>query len=540
MESGKYRIGSRIGGGGMAEVLEGELLGAEGFARPVAIKRMLPSLSESEAFGKMFVNEARIASLLHHANIAAVLDFDRDDDGTYYLVMELVRGVDLRELSKSGRLPVPVTTFIISEVLRGLAYAHELVHDGKHLGIVHRDVSPHNVLISWSGAVKVADFGIAKAVASTDASRDGSLKGKVSYMSPEQAYGQRLDGRSDLFAVGIMLHELLTGKRLFSDGTEAEILSRILNQPIPRPMEIVDDVPEDLDEIAMQLLRRNRDGRYLSASMALEDIVSCSTSSPRASLDLRTLLRQRFGGRIPPSADLSGATVAPALAEGSGDEAAPPAETDHTDGFATTAPAKPEALARAAAMDGEPASKPHSLWMLGALLLGAGLAAVLIFSQGKNRSEPSAARPASLEAEGPPATKRPGVVQVAERAAPARNAVAETASSGVVAGHGEANTEDKAAAAPADVEAAAQDVATASKLVADKPQGRGQISVEVKPWAEVWLGNRRIGITPQTIPAKAGKHRLRLRNPDLGKSERTRVEVRPGRKVRVRRDWSPK
>src|SRR5690606_108467 len=266
----RYRLGERIGGGGMAEVFEGTLVGAEGFARPVAVKRMLPQLSSDPTFGQMFINEARIASLLHHANIAGVLDFDRDEQGRYFLVMELIQGVDLRQLMDTGRLPVPVSVHIAAEMLRGLSYAHELEQDGRRLGIVHRDISPHNVMVSWDGAVKLVDFGIAKALAATGISRTGTIKGKLAYMSPEQAGALELDGRSDLFAVGVVLHELLTGDRLFRGSTEPEVLARVLTQPIPRPSELAPDVDPQLDAVVLRMLERDRDQRYADAHQALD------------------------------------------------------------------------------------------------------------------------------------------------------------------------------------------------------------------------------------------------------------------------------
>ena len=154
---------------------------------------MLPALSLDPLFAPMFVNEARLASLLHHENIVSVLDFDRDPEGRFFLAMELVRGVDLRRLAASGPLPWGVIAYVLAEVLDGLAYAHELEANGRPLRIVHRDVSPHNVMVSWDGAVKVVDFGIAKALAATGASRSGTLKGKMAYMSPEQVAGLAVD-----------------------------------------------------------------------------------------------------------------------------------------------------------------------------------------------------------------------------------------------------------------------------------------------------------------------------------------------------------
>ncbi len=278
----------------MAEVFEGTVLGAQGFARPVAIKRMLPLLSADPAFGKMFINEARLAALLHHPNIVAIHDFDRDESGSYFLVMELVQGVDLRRLLTSGRLPHSVSATIVAEVLRGLGHAHEMERDGRRLGLVHRDVSPHNVMVSWEGAVKLVDFGIAKAVAATGASQSGSLKGKMGYMSPEQAHGLELDGRSDLFAVGVMLHEMLTGVRLFAGATEPEVLARLLTQPIPRPAELDPVVPSDLDALAMGLLERDRERRFPSALAALESLLAGTSVTARGSLELQELLAERF------------------------------------------------------------------------------------------------------------------------------------------------------------------------------------------------------------------------------------------------------
>ena len=234
---GKYEIGARLGGGGMAEVFRASVRGAAGFSRPVAIKRIHPEVSSDERFADMFVNEAKLTSLLHHPNVVSVLDFDRDDEGRLFLVMEMVEGVDLRQLQRSGPIPRAVAVHVVAEALRGLGYAHELTDGGRPLGIVHRDVSPHNVLLSWDGAVKVSDFGIAKAFAATGVTESGLIKGKLSYMSPEQAHALRLDARSDLFAAGVILHELLTGRPLFGGGAAADVFARLLVRPIPSPRE---------------------------------------------------------------------------------------------------------------------------------------------------------------------------------------------------------------------------------------------------------------------------------------------------------------
>ena len=240
--SGKYRLDARLGGGGMAEVFVGAAVGAEGFSRKVAIKRVLPGFSDNPAFAKMFVDEAQISARLVHPNIVSVLDFDRDADNRLFLVMELVEGQDLDALMATGLLPFPVVIFVIGEVLRGLGHAHDLPVGADLRGIVHRDVSPHNVLLSWEGAVKVSDFGIAKARAASEATASVFIKGKPAYMSPEQANGQALDGRSDLFAVGVMLWEMLVGRRLFvGEDTRATLAASPSGEPsggaraIPKP-----------------------------------------------------------------------------------------------------------------------------------------------------------------------------------------------------------------------------------------------------------------------------------------------------------------
>ncbi len=295
----KYKLGKRIGGGGMADVFRATTHGAEGFSRPVAIKRIKKSISNDKGFGKLFVDEARLAASLNHPNVVQTIDFDKDSHGRFYLVMELIEGIDLRKLVSSGRIPVQACVFIAIEILRALDYAHELVDaGGRRITIVHRDISPHNIMLGWQGVVKVVDFGIAKAIERSLVSRSGSLKGKVSYMSPEQVHGHSLDGRSDLFALGIILHEILTGSRLFVDKTEAATLSRLLTQPIPRPSATNDQIPPDLDNIVMRLLERDRTKRFTRAKDAMDALLQCSIGS-KGRLHLETVLGERFATSAP-------------------------------------------------------------------------------------------------------------------------------------------------------------------------------------------------------------------------------------------------
>ena len=215
--AGKYQLAERLGGGGMAEVFRARTIGPEGFSRPVAVKRVVEGLAEDPRFLQMFATEAKLSARLSHPNIVMVLDFDRDEQGLPYIVMELVDGPTLDQVLDTGAVPLPACVQIATEILRGLGYAHAFATDDGVKGIVHRDVSPHNVLLSWEGAVKISDFGIAKARAATLATASEMVKGKPAYMSPEQANAEALDGRSDLFAVGVILWRCW-GAALFSGG----------------------------------------------------------------------------------------------------------------------------------------------------------------------------------------------------------------------------------------------------------------------------------------------------------------------------------
>jgi serine/threonine protein kinase len=530
--SEKYRLGERIGGGGMAEVFEATLVGVAGFARPVAVKRMLPSLSSDLTFGEMFVNEARIASLLQHANIVTVLDFDRDQEGRYFLVMELIRGMDLRQLADSGRLPAAVAVHIGCEMLRGLDYAHELEHEGRRLGIVHRDISPHNVMISWDGAVKLVDFGIAKAVAATGASRTGSIKGKLAYMSPEQAGALELDGRSDLFAVGVVLHELLVGQRLFRGSTEPEVLARVLTQPIPRPSELRPDVPADLDAAIMSLLERDRDRRCASAHQALEVLLSSGSSSARGGLELERLLSERFpdrGRKRRPATAGSGApllatptapTAVPeahparsgdVTARGPGSPSGTPPPPVAPSGSEATLPARPAALQPqtwAAPNDADtppPRDRPRRPWRAGLVVVlaaAAVTAGALIARNAIQGDEPEPAPLAAIAA--PPDAGSPLV--------------------------------DAAAAEPD-----AAPVQPSVDRPRDKPRERdrepGILHVTVQPWAEVIVDGKLKGPTPQTVRLSPGPHKLLLRNREVGKHETVPVTIQSGKTISIDRDW---
>jgi serine/threonine protein kinase len=266
---GRFQIIGRLATGGMAEVylaLSGELTG---YRTLLVVKRILPHLASNRQFIGMFLDEARLAALLDHPNVVRIIEVGHDGE-EYFLAMELVQGKPLsavlRKAAREKRPPSPaLSAYIMAQAASGLGYAHALTDgEGRPLGVVHRDVSPQNVLISFEGAVKLIDFGVARAFGRVAHTSPGGLKGKIEYMSPEQASAEDVDHRADVFALGVVLWEVLTGRRLFRRETELATMRAILDDPIPRPSEIA-DVPAELDAVVMRALRKRRDARFGSA-----------------------------------------------------------------------------------------------------------------------------------------------------------------------------------------------------------------------------------------------------------------------------------
>ena len=277
---GRYRIQRKIADGGMAEIFLATQRGAEGFERPVVLKRILAALVADPQFRNMMIDEAHVAMSLNHSNIAQVLDLGQAK-GRYFLVLEFVDGWDLNLIInriKTGVLPLPpqLALYIAAEVCRALS-AHAKTRDGKALGIVHRDISPHNVLISEQGEVKLTDFGIAKALGRRERTGAGIIKGKLAFMSPEQASGGSLDARSDLFSVGTMLYLMATGKRPFEAPTDLEAILRV-RQCDPPPEAVKPDIAQRLSLIIQRAMKLNPQDRYQSAEEMLIDIESVQRS----------------------------------------------------------------------------------------------------------------------------------------------------------------------------------------------------------------------------------------------------------------------
>ena len=304
-ELGRYSLLRRIGVGGMAEVWKAKVQGAAGFAKTVAIKRVLMEhAAESKLFDQLFIQEAKLAAELSHPNIVAVHDFGQTEAGEYFIAMEFVAGrnlsVILHRMEERGvRMSLEWALYITSEACRGLGYAHASCDEsGKPLQLVHRDVSPQNILVSWHGDVKLTDFGIAKAASTLTATDQTHVRGKIAYMSPEHARGEKLDHRSDLFGLGLVLYEQLAGHKLFQ-GSAAELYGQILLHAGLRPDQLA-KVPAASHGVLKKALAPDREHRFRDASEM--EAALLAPLSPGALVDVRrimsTVIRNYFGPEI--------------------------------------------------------------------------------------------------------------------------------------------------------------------------------------------------------------------------------------------------
>ena len=347
---GKYTLIDRIAVGGMAEIFLARQAGLDGFEKTIVIKRIRPHLSKQGSFVRMFLNEGKLAAQLNHPNIVQIYDLGRIGE-SYYIAMEYIFGRDMRRIipkADSLEIPFPMVYAlkIASSVCEGLYYAHQKADPyGNPLNIVHRDVTPENVFVSFDGTVKILDFGIAKAanqIIQTDA---GEIKGKLSYMSPEQCRGMSLDCRSDLFSLGAALFEWVTGFRLFTGDSEVAIIKSIIEAKIYAPSYFKADIPKPVEEILMRALEKDRERRYQTAwdmQYAIDQFLTHYEFTP-SNIHISNFLKQLFedeleeeqsrvARRIQATAPVRPAkstpSDAPATAKESGEATAPTAQQD--------------------------------------------------------------------------------------------------------------------------------------------------------------------------------------------------------------------
>jgi tRNA A-37 threonylcarbamoyl transferase component Bud32 len=577
-QTGKIRIVRRLASGGMAEVYRAQVVGPEGFEKDICLKRVLPHLARDHEFLEMFKAEARLAAKLQHTNIVQIFDFG-EDDGTYFLTMELVDGCDLRGALKVAgaqgrRVPPGLAAYIAAEAAKGLAYAQ------RREQIVHRDISPHNLLLSWNGEVKVADFGIAKAASRASATRSGVLKGKLAYMAPEQALGEPVDGRSDLFSLGLVLYEMLTGIRPFQGATETETLGRVLHHVIAPPASISPDLPEALCAIAMRALERNREARFASAEEMGHELQRFLFTLPPEEATAPGL--SAFLESLRPGMDL---LEEPGHTQLAGDAVHAPTIT--ADGHYPVARAgDPTRLRREDTIESAPIALTRSeirsparrpripRWAIAAAAL-AGVAGTAAASWWWTRDPERGATPRAAAVSSPPVAETPPPPRADPAHTPAASPVAAPApvvapaplAAPVPPGDEEEPPGDEPALSPPgkrvkpvrrrppapsprataaaprprpkpvsalSVTPPAAEPLRREGTAPEAPVPGGMLQVTAIPWAQVYIDGKLITQMPQTgIPVKAGIHKVRIKNEGRGYDHTFNVNVGPGEARRV-------
>ncbi|MBU0515109.1 MAG: protein kinase [Proteobacteria bacterium] len=385
---GEYFLGKRIATGGTSELFRARRVGLSGFERLLAIKTILPHYAEHPEFVTMFINEAKLASRLHHSNIVQILDLGLVED-TYFIAMEYVFGRSLAQLmnvaqDRQVHPSIENVVTLISRVATALDYAHRLTDNhGRPVGLVHRDVSPHNILVSFEGEVKLVDFGIAKATSPAAATRVGVLKGKIAYMSPQQAGGEPVDNRSDIYSLGIVFHELLCRQKLFTGESEMTILQKVVRPDIRPPSVLNQFIPAALDPIVMRALAPKVEDRYQKAGDLAADLEAFlhSQGAVPSTFDLRQLTRAAFADRMAAeqkeiqAEERSMAALARTGADAAGDpdsrtRVLPPAKEEGP-------PSEPEPVAVAEPTPGEGRRRAFLAALIA--LLSAGLIALVLY-----------------------------------------------------------------------------------------------------------------------------------------------------------------
>ena len=489
---GKYQLVRKLAVGGMAEVFLAKAAGPMGFEKTLVLKRILPDLAGDPVFVRMFLAEAKLAASLNHPNIAQIFDFGQEQ-GAYFIAMEYVDGPNLRSLSRRSAersIPIPVSLCakIISSACEALAYAHEFIDPGTAtpLSVIHRDVSPENILLSRTGAVKMVDFGIAKAGGRTQPTEAGILRGKISYMPPEQIQGKEIDHRADIFALGVVFYELITGSKPFDARSDVTIVQAILYEQMIPAVARRPDIPEPIARMLQCALAKDPDGRYPTCrhfQAELEQFI-VSTGELVGAYQLAALVSQLGGAHsmsiaAPPS-------VAPVAV--------------------TTPPAQGNEPARAA-VTSEPKT-PNS--------------AVVHPLPLRRPAEAAASHPLAPAETGPSIIHpRRGKYVRATVGGILGGAVAVAAAGFVLFGQAPTASDEKIVASPADRggDHRPEQIAVAV----------GKIDFQVRPYATVFLDGKLLGQTPfPPVQVDEGKHSVRLVNADLKKEVTVDYVVKSG------------
>jgi eukaryotic-like serine/threonine-protein kinase len=494
---GPYEVVRPLGMGGMAETFEGIRRGLAGFEQRVCIKRVLPVFASEPRFVDMFLDEARLLAHLRHARITQVYDFG-EADGTYYMAIELVEGTDLegllRSLTREGRaFPVDVLVYVLAELLSALSYAHGLEVNGQPLALVHRDISPSNVLVSKHGEVKLTDFGIAKSRQRSHRTKTGHTRGKLAYMSPEQLRGDELDGRSDLFAVGVVAYELMAGRHPFDTDTDLGLIQNIVSGTRIPLTELVPSVPPRLAALVDALLAVKPDERPANAEQALA-LLPFEQAPHVAQRALATLVQRHQQSAA--AARAQPARLASA-APGPEDTVAAPRP------FVPTPPAAVHASrtdALAAAPAGAAASSRARVAVVAAVVLGAGgLALIAALSHEPAASSAGGAPPATTVApQADPPTAPAARAEAPELAVPAAAPAAASADA-----HALAPTGSSSPATPAPSADAGAQLLDALRAETE-PARSGEVAPERRRRAAITQRPRRAEAQQPATPGAVG------------------------------------
>ncbi len=503
---GKYQLVRKLATGGMAEVFLARAEGPGGFSKKLVVKRILPHFLSDPHFANMFLSEARLAAELNHPNVVQIFDFGQAD-GQYYLAMEYIDGANLRVLNAAAleqghRIPFPIAARLASHAAEGLHFAHELHgEDGKHIGLVHRDISPDNILLSRNGAVKVVDFGIAKASSQPSMTRSGVIKGKMAYMPPEQLGRKPIDRRIDVFALGVVLHELTTGTWPFDASSEVSIIQAIMNEtPFIHVRERSSDIPEALDAIIAKCLEKNRELRYSTCKELQADLEKyiSSTGQTVHPSDLADLVNKLVPAGVGSDLNVKAPTTGDVPIDKTVRRELTPGEelmmSDSTRDLPAVAPSQARGKA----------AKPKSIVPLIAMGITAGAVLSLAVAWLLRPSE----LPVLVD---PPVATLIADAGVAE---PEADAGAELAIAPVIV--------DAGLALVVAVDAGE------GKPVAAAPR-KLMIQFRIRPYARVFLDGKDIGETPlPPVAVTAGKHKIRMKNAKLGKDVEIEHVFQPG------------
>jgi serine/threonine-protein kinase len=565
MELGKYELISRLALGGMAEVFLAKAAGPMGFEKTLVVKRILSHLAEDPTFVQMFLSEARLAAQLNHPNIVQIFDFG-EANGEYFIAMEYIDGPHLRALVKKARavgqpLPPALCARIIASACEGLSFAHDFQDPttGEPLGLIHRDISSDNILVSRQGAVKVVDFGIAKAAGQNHQTQAGIIKGKVSYLSPEQIRGRPLDRRVDVYGLGVVLYELLTGRRPFDAKTDASLMQAILSEPVTPAVKHRPELPVPLQRILERALAKDRERRYPNCrafQLELEEFI-LSTGKPVGSYELSQFITQlssptgmpssawKDTGEIPAQASTAkGATRALRTPKPQVSAANTLPQPSSAREEPDTLPVQPPAIVPPSSGAGSVYSKVPSKWLpalVGAALFMAGGGYVAGSSTGRTEPFPlpppaaatvaqpiltAAAPPKRLS--GTPALSSTPATSEASAPPPAEPVVEQQAQ--------QPAADTSAQTAPRKDPSARSSTARAKREDTKASASRtGTLRLVVRGWADIWVDGEKMGRVPPVNELKlsAGRHELQLINSSL-KPYRATITITAGKTLEHR------